>query len=79
MIIIILISIVISFIIGGIWIQTKETKNGKQANFICNKCKAYSCQAKYCHTQRKRREREEEERRKEFIKGEIIEENERSI
>lgn len=53
-IIIILLSCILSFAVGGAWIQSKETRFGKKANYICNKCEATGCQSKFCEIMRKK-------------------------
>lgn len=43
-----IIGLKIGFWIGALWIQTKEAKFGKKANYNCPKCQAIGCQAKWC-------------------------------
>lgn len=45
---------IISFTIGAVWLQIKETKLGKQANWKCEKCKALGCQSKFCKLRREK-------------------------
>jgi len=53
-IIIFLLSNILSFFIGGSWLQAKETKFGKKANYKCENCEATGCQSKYCEVMRKK-------------------------
>lgn len=55
-IIVIIISNILSFVIGGAWIQAKETKFGINANYICKKCKSTGCQSKFCEIMRNKGE-----------------------
>lgn len=43
---------VLTFCIGGAWLQAKESKFGIQAQFDCEHCNAYGCQYKWCHEQK---------------------------
>lgn len=49
----------ISFFIGGAYIQVKETTFGIEAEHNCDKCLAQGCQGKYCYTKRIQKKRSE--------------------
>lgn len=49
--------LMVSFTIGAVWLQTRETKYAKEAKFDCEQCNAIGCQAKFC--KKKKGENEE--------------------
>ena len=54
-VLIVILSCILSFAIGGAWIQSKETNFGKKANWRCKNCEATGCQSKFCEIMRNKK------------------------